>query len=179
MVKNLIFKSRSKNFNRPGFHGLLSSQNSFEKWRADKIRGNVRGALSKVTTRYRKEFPKLKLETQGTEGEIEMLRIVYPLSWTIWNFRTISMSHRGWRRTSVFYRESLIGKNPCIKFAFERVAARKNWDWKENVSNHFRLCRRTTSSIAIRTHVKRVRLLFYPFHLDSDHRLTARLVYGL
>ena len=39
----------------------------------------VRGALSKVTTRYRKEFPKLKLETQGTEGEIEMLRIVYPL----------------------------------------------------------------------------------------------------
>ena len=128
----------------------------------------VRGALSKVTTRYRKEFPKLKLETQGTEGEIEMLRIVYPLSWTIWNFRTISMSHRGWRRTSVFYRESLIGKNPCIKFAFERVAARKNWDWKENVSNHFRLCRRTTSFIAIRTHVERVRLMFYPFHLDSE-----------
>ena len=39
----------------------------------------VRGTLSKVTTRYRKEFPKLKLETQGTEGEIEMLRIVYPV----------------------------------------------------------------------------------------------------
>ena len=39
----------------------------------------VRGSLSKVTTRYRKEFPKLKLETQGTEGEIEMLRIVYAL----------------------------------------------------------------------------------------------------
>merc|ERR1711990_3278 len=27
--------------------------------------------LQQVTTRYRKEFPKLKLETQGTEGEIE------------------------------------------------------------------------------------------------------------
>ena len=47
---------------------------------SNKIWKNVRGALSKVTTRYRKEFPKLKLETQGTEGEIEMLRIVYP--WT-------------------------------------------------------------------------------------------------
>ena len=36
----------------------------------------VNEILFKVTTRYRKEFPKLKLETQGTEGEIEMLRIV-------------------------------------------------------------------------------------------------------
>jgi len=31
--------------------------------------------LQQVTTRYRKEFPKLKLETQGTEGEIEMLSL--------------------------------------------------------------------------------------------------------
>ena len=60
--------------------------------------------------------------------------------------------------------------NPWLKFAFERVAPRKNWDWKENISNHFRFCRRATSSIAFRTHVKRVSLVFYLFHSQFDNR---------
>ena len=135
------------------------------------IPGTARGALTKVTTRYRKEFPKLKLETQGTEGEIEMLRIVYavmmgrPAS----RIRAISLGNRQWPRTSVFGRESLIDINPWLKFAFERVAPRKNWDRKENVSNHFRFCRRATSSFTFRTHVKRVRLVYHPSHSESDH----------
>ena len=139
----------------------------------------VREIICKVTTRYRKEFPKLKLETQGTEGEIEMLRIVHvsrtdrsrdpsrdpwtPPSRYFW---FALLSQRVPDRDAVRRRRSKSARirdwdNPWIKFTFERVASRKNWNWKENISNHFRFCRRAASSFAFRTHVKRVWFIFY------------------
>ena len=51
--------------------------------------------------------------------------------------------------------------NPWIKFAFERVASRKNWNWKENISNHFRFRGSAASSFAFWTHVQRVWFIFY------------------